>query len=1175
MDPFLFITESVLAYLISLAAGLRGSAIEKNAQKKIEADLQSISRQAQDRELSRSYQESLELIPIGVAKLMQRLNDTFVDGPITELCIDPLFQKEISRYLTVNDNTAQNKIQETLKEKLNQTFLNAKATPEQAKNYTDQFFGMIHRIIFADRSISNYLIHCSVRYLADQNTNLQKLVNKHSRKLDQRLVNIESQLKGLGASSILLLRPTRAEHFTDREEELEKLLKDLRPGSIVALCGPGGIGKSALAIEALWHLAPNDDPPVQFPDGFVWHDFNINPEVEIAFELIARIFGEEAEPTAMAAAQRALSHRKALLLLDGTEAADNLYRLLSIVGTCGVLLTSQDRNDARCARVDIDPLPMPEALNLLRKWCPSVTEEVGQHICKLVGRLPLAIRLAGHYMNVSDESASDYLSWLQDSPLDALNRGQRRSESVPILFEHTINKIKRIREPACHALQVTGLLALAPFNNEVIAAALDRPLSEVKRSLGVLVRFGLLSKQSGTQRFVLTHRLIHTYAAKSCSLFKEKVIRLADHYAALARKRDPEGQKGYILLESERAHIIRLIKLCEEQNLWSSVTDLVLAVDNYLHMQGYRSNQLITLEKGLKASRQQRDKTNESVFLGGLGNAYHALGQLEKAIEYHEQALEVARKTGHRQGESSRLGNLGNAYHALGQMEKAIKYYKKALQIARKIRHHQGEGNALSNLGNAYYDLGQMENAIDHYKQALKIAREIRHRQGEGNALSNLGNVYRALGLPKEAIKFYEQALKIAREIGYLQGKASDLGNLGNAYHALGQMKKAIEYYEQALKIARKIGHRQGEGNALSNLGNAYYDLGQMENAIDHYKQALKIAREIRHRQGEGNALSNLGNVYRALGQLENAIDNSKRALEIARKIRHRQGEGNALSNLGNAYYDMGQLENAIDYYEQALKIAREIRYRQGEGNALSNLGNAYHSLGQVDKAIEYYEQALEIARKTNHLQGEGIRLGSLGNAYHAIGQLEKAIEYYEQALEIARKTGHRQGEGSRLGNLGNAYHALGQMEKAIKYYEKALQIAREIGHRLGEGSRLGNLGNAYYDLNQLENAIDHYKQALKIAREISHRHGEGNALSNLGNAYRALGLPKKSIKYYEQALKIAREIGYLQGEASDLDNLGNAYNDISQKEKAIKYHEQALQILERNMPMRMRHLGE
>ena len=62
-----------------------------------------------------------------------------------------------------------------------------------------------------------------------------------------------------------LQRPRRAEHFVDRTAEQARLLADLKLGRIVTICGPGGMGKTALVAEVLWTLAPGDTLPATFP----------------------------------------------------------------------------------------------------------------------------------------------------------------------------------------------------------------------------------------------------------------------------------------------------------------------------------------------------------------------------------------------------------------------------------------------------------------------------------------------------------------------------------------------------------------------------------------------------------------------------------------------------------------------------------------------------------------------------------------------------------------------------------------------------------------------------------------------------------------------------------------------------------------------------------------------
>src|SRR5258708_16005647 len=91
---------------------------------------------------------------------------------------------------------------------------------------------------------------------------------------DITAINVVSGVQNIGEQHIHwpgqkslppLHRPRRAEHFQDRESERAWLLSHLHPGQIVTICGPGGMGKTALVAEILWTLAPEDTPPALFP----------------------------------------------------------------------------------------------------------------------------------------------------------------------------------------------------------------------------------------------------------------------------------------------------------------------------------------------------------------------------------------------------------------------------------------------------------------------------------------------------------------------------------------------------------------------------------------------------------------------------------------------------------------------------------------------------------------------------------------------------------------------------------------------------------------------------------------------------------------------------------------------------------------------------------------------
>ena len=162
------------------------------------------------------------------------------------------------------------------------------------------------------------------------------------------------------ARDIPLQRPARATHFTDRTQELARLLADAQPGRVVTLCGPGGFGGQRAFADAAWQIEP-----ARFPDGIIFHSFYGQPSLNVALEHIARSFGVDPQPSPASAALRALAGKRALLLLDGTEDAENLATILDIRGECGVIVTSRNRRDAAAERQDVTPLPTGEAVSLL------------------------------------------------------------------------------------------------------------------------------------------------------------------------------------------------------------------------------------------------------------------------------------------------------------------------------------------------------------------------------------------------------------------------------------------------------------------------------------------------------------------------------------------------------------------------------------------------------------------------------------------------------------------------------------------------------------------------------------------------------------------------------------------------------------------------------------------
>ncbi|MDM8526899.1 tetratricopeptide repeat protein, partial [Anaerolineales bacterium HSG24] len=538
-------------------------------------------------------------------------------------------------------------------------------------------------------------------------------------------------------------KPPRPKPFIDRKAELKKLLAQLHPGQTVTLCGPGGMGKTALASEAIWQLATD-----RFPDGIIFHSFYDFPQTDIALEYIITSLGGQAEPPLDLTAKRLLAGKRLLLLLDGAEDADDLKRLQKLTGSCGIIITSRKRSDAPNPRQrqDITPLPADEALTLLKTLIYPQAQSLRVdddreliQIRDILGGWPLAVRLVGRYLAETGEPLADYLDWLKETPLAALSHGDHRQESVTVLLERTID---RLSEGAKELLSLTCLLAIAPFKRDWLTSALDKSFNQLRPAFNELTGYGLLQslKVSETFRdsapqYQLSHALIHTY-------IRHEVTPLGSEQLKLSTELIEQLEKT-LLTEANQINNAGYPLAMTWSNHLRVITDLAIA----------------------QSHQPAAGLANE------LGYYLNSIANYEAARPYFEKALEINREVlGQRHPDTAQsLNNLGALLRAMGDYEAARPYYEKALEIRREVlgQRHPSTAQSLNNLGFLLQAMGDYEAARPYYEKALEINREVLGQRHPltASSLNNLGGLLDSMGDYEAARPYYEKALEIHREV--------------------------------------------------------------------------------------------------------------------------------------------------------------------------------------------------------------------------------------------------------------------------------------------------------------------------------------------------------------------------------------------------------------------------
>lgn len=646
--------------------------------------------------------------------------------------------------------------------------------------------------------------------------------------------------------------PPRAAEFVGRGPELAALCDGLRAGQSVglsaAVAGMAGVGKSALAAEALHTLAGESDA---FPGGITWvrcDDREGLPGLTWIEDQLLGAWDVALPPEAIAAAttpeaeaelrERALRARlrpsddgtaipPALALLDNVERGLPLARALAALNPLGVtlLLTARFEPSAPGLRqYRLDVLDPDAALALFAEryaekqgpWAAERDATPAAEVVERLGRLPLAIELAaaraarartGVAALAAELREADRLGKLRD-PLDP-TRGVRYA------FERSLEGLTPAQRVRFAAL---GLPAGPDWPRPVIerllagvGADLEGGTALPADDLDALAVLSLVTPlppdEGSSDPRLRLHPLLRELAAGEWRAQPEETRR-AGIVALLAAVRG---------LVAEHAH--DFARLAREEELVAGAVEGAAAA----HVEPRMLAETV-------------DALNSYLTFGGhwrLGMQLLAL-QLEARYEVDDRA-----------GEDTTLNNLGLLASDLGDRSAAYAYYAQALAIAREVGDRDGEGTTLGNLGTMAADLGENPVARRYYEQAVAIFREVGNRDGEGSTLNNLGKLVSDLGDKPAARRYYEQALAIFREVGDCAREGITLNNLGLLVLNLGDKSAVRAYFEQALAIHREIGNRAQEGITLNNLGGLAGDLGDKAAARRYYEQALAIFEQI------------------------------------------------------------------------------------------------------------------------------------------------------------------------------------------------------------------------------------------------------------------------------------------------------------------------------------------
>jgi predicted ATPase/transcriptional regulator with XRE-family HTH domain len=665
---------------------------------------------------------------------------------------------------------------------------------------------------------------------------------------------------------------------------------------LLTLVGPGGIGKTRLAIEA---VARQSDV---YADG-------------AAFVSLAPVAGREQAVTAIADAlgcvlygssDRAaqlihhLHEQELLLVLDNFEhvltdpgCVDLVGELMCDASTLTLLVTSREPLNLQQEWVfDVQGLPLPTSpepdalaassaaqlfVQRARQIGGDVLATAGEReavwqICRLVEGLPLGIELAAAWVRTL--ACQEIAQEIQRN-LDVLATSARdvaaRHRSMRAVFEHSWALLSTEEQRALRRLAIFQ----GGFGREAAAAVLSSTFnvqsseprtvelltlnSELLTTLGALVAKSLL-RRTQVGRYDL-HNLVRQYALDYLHQDQQEAAetrqRHGQYYAALLERSGP-AFKG-----AEQAAVVAdlLAELANIRLAWEwaannrRAAELSQAADTLFWLYESQSN----CREGVPLFGQAAQSLEVE---GGAGPAQRlALGQV--------------------------LSYQGFCYFRNGQHPQGRALLERSLEllqpIADSLPRRAARSNALAFLGIITYRMGDYPQGRRLLEEALAAKRALDDRWGIALCLRQLGLAAYALGEYAEAYRLLSESLAICRAIGNRWAMAFSLNFLGTVTHAMGAYAEAEQLLREGLAISRALADRFSCATALNGLGMVHQALGRAEAADDCFQESITIWREIGDQANLAQTLNQLGQYLLARADWAAAQRCFAEALAVAR----------------------------------------------------------------------------------------------------------------------------------------------------------------------------------------------------------------------------------------------------------------------------------------------------
>jgi predicted ATPase/DNA-binding XRE family transcriptional regulator len=644
--------------------------------------------------------------------------------------------------------------------------------------------------------------------------------------------------------------PTPPTSLVGREHEVATIASLLRGEDVrlLTLVGPGGVGKTRLAIEVA-RLSR-----AAFADGVVFVPLAPLRDPELVTSVLAETLGvkDAADRSLQDAIKRYLQGKEMLLLVDNMEhllpAAPVVADLIEGCPRLTVLATS--RAPLRLSaeqQFPIAPLPLDAAVFPARSPAVRLYVERARavepsfeltdanadtvaRICQRLDGLPLAIELAAARIKLFKPQAllerlDRRLQLLSGGPRDLPERQQTLRDTVA--WSHDL--LDEAEKTLFRRLAVFAGSFVLEAAEDVCGPATpaDGDVLEILASLvdnSLLVSVTETPSVSEEPRFMMLET-IREYASEhlwSDGEAEEMHRAHALYYLALAEAAQPEASprmfdEWLAVLEQEHDNLraaLRWAILHREVDIGARLGLMMWRFwsENFHLGEGRRwLEEVLELGEPEDGIDEPTPSARRWAFLHLIsGIMASGQGDYDRAVALCEESLALYEGMGHRKGTSGPLRELGVVAYHRGDYARAVRLSEQALDITREFGSIFGAGLATCSLADALRAQGDIEKARTLLEESLTFLRRkpypLRVANALANTLARLGSIECELGRDARAFELYRESLHLGQKFGFIHHVIGPLEGMARVAVARGRPELAARLLGTSAALRDEMG---------------------------------------------------------------------------------------------------------------------------------------------------------------------------------------------------------------------------------------------------------------------------------------------------------------------------------------------------------------------------------